>query len=232
MESREGTENIVQFVARHSGLHFTFGLVEVVSYSLPDGRLIVQPRLLARTVNLTRAVVRVENIDSTVVEDEEEGGETSGSGRQFPPELIQADRVFWQKFIEQLRLDDPSQTPPRRGYGRVYLDLGVDYGWMTAYSVRSQNRIGTTVAFKGEAGLRCYTALETERAEIDAELVAAVPDAVPNWYQNGDRSGLSLRQRTARILGPREGRREPALAAPRHKRDGERNPAKGSAVLA
>ena len=49
---REGTESIVQFVARHSGLHFTFGLVEVVSYGLPDGRLIVQPRLLARSVNL------------------------------------------------------------------------------------------------------------------------------------------------------------------------------------
>jgi hypothetical protein len=189
---REGTENIVQFVARHSGLHFTFGLVEVVSYGLPDGRLIVQPRLLARTVNLVRAVVRVENIVNTEVGEPEEPVEPPGPGRHFPPEVIEADRVFWQKFIEQLRLDDPSQTPPRRGFGRVYLDLGVDYGWMTAYSVRSQNRIGATAVFKGEAGLRCYTALETERADIDAELVAAVPNAVVAWNQRNDQSWLDL----------------------------------------
>jgi hypothetical protein len=49
---------------------------------------------------------------------------------------------------------------------------------MTAYSVRSQNRIGATAVFKGETGLRCYKALEPERANIDAELVAAVPNAV------------------------------------------------------
>lgn len=63
---------------------------------------------------------------------------------------------------------------------------------MTAYSVRSQNRIGATTVFKGEAGLRCYTALETERADIDAELVAAVPNAVVTWGQRNDQRWLDL----------------------------------------
>ena len=189
---REGTENIVQFVARHSGLHFTFGLVEVVSYGLPDGRLIVQPRLLARTVNLTRAVVRVENIDTTVVDEPEDvSDDVSPSSRS--PELIEADRALWQKFIERLRLDDPSQTPPRpAGLGWVRLDLGVDYGWMTAYTVRAQNRIGSTAVLKGEAGLRCYKALETERADIDAELGAAVPNAVVDWGGRDDRAWVGV----------------------------------------
>jgi hypothetical protein len=102
------------------------------------------------------------------------------------------ERVFWQKLIEKLRLDVPSQTPPRRAFWCVYLDLGVDYGWMTAYRVRSLNRIGATAVFKGEAGLRCYTVLETERADIDAELVAAVPNAVVVWSQSDDRSWLDL----------------------------------------
>src|SRR5690606_25341826 len=42
---REGTEAIVQFMQDHSGLHFTFGLVEMAGYALPDGRLLVQPRV-------------------------------------------------------------------------------------------------------------------------------------------------------------------------------------------
>jgi hypothetical protein len=75
-----------------------------------------------------------------------------------------------------------------RGYGRVYLDLGVDYGWMTAYSVRSLNRIGAAAVFKGEAGLRCYTALETERADIEAALLAGVPNAEVAWGRRADQS--------------------------------------------
>lgn len=195
---REGTEGIIQFVARHSGLHFTFGLVEAVGYALPDGRLLVQPRLLARTVNVERAVVRIENAVATavaeVVEPEEsvtttETGEMGGEvqeRRRFDPALIEADRTFWQRFVERLKLDDPTQTPPRRGFGRVFLDLGVEYGWMTAYSARAANRIGTTAVFKGEAGQRLYEELERERADIDGELSAAAPGAFIGWSRRAD----------------------------------------------
>ena len=46
---REGVENIVDFVQRHSGLHFNLALVEAALYRDSADRIIVQPRLLART---------------------------------------------------------------------------------------------------------------------------------------------------------------------------------------
>jgi hypothetical protein len=201
---REGTEGIVQFVARHSGLHFTFGLVEVVGYALPSGQLLVQPRLLARTINVERAVVRVENatdaiateiLDPEISDTTPDSGANGGEGqerRRFDPALLEADRTFWQRFVERLKLDDPSQAPPRRGFGRVYLDLGVEYGWMTAYSARSANRIGTTAVFKGEAGRRLYEALERERDEIDDELSAVASSAIIAWSRTSELAWIDL----------------------------------------
>src|SRR4051812_36416466 len=65
---REGTESIVQYVGRYAGLHLIFGLVEVVGYEMNDGRLLVQPRVLARTVNIERAVVRVKGLGAEQIE--------------------------------------------------------------------------------------------------------------------------------------------------------------------
>lgn len=53
---REGVENIVDFVQRHSGLHFNLALVEAALYRDTHGRIIVQPRIIARTEILKRFV--------------------------------------------------------------------------------------------------------------------------------------------------------------------------------
>ena len=53
---REGVENIVDFVQRHSGLHFTLALVEAALYRDTADRIIVQPRCLARTEVVQRLV--------------------------------------------------------------------------------------------------------------------------------------------------------------------------------
>lgn len=59
---REGVENITHFLQRHAGLHFTFGLVELAVFEAPENEpgYLVQPRLLARTTEIERAVVTVE----------------------------------------------------------------------------------------------------------------------------------------------------------------------------
>ena len=147
---REGTESIVQYVGRYSGLHLTFGLVEVAGYELPDGRLLVQPRILARTTNIERAVVRVEGpgaglaevispeeaaITNTMDEIVEDGGEV-GTRRSFDPVMLEADRRWRAEFVGRIRLDDPAQAVARVGYGRVFLDLPVPWAWMTGDSSR------------------------------------------------------------------------------------------------
>ena len=59
---REGVETLVNHVNAHPGLHFSLALVEMVKYRLPDGGgYLLQPRTMARTVNVERAVVRIEN---------------------------------------------------------------------------------------------------------------------------------------------------------------------------
>ena len=54
---REGVEKIVDFVQRHSGLHFNLALVEAALYRDRGDRLIMQPRVLARTEIVQRFVV-------------------------------------------------------------------------------------------------------------------------------------------------------------------------------
>ena len=139
---REGTEAIVQYVSRYAGLHLTFGLVEVAGYELPDGRLLVQPRLLARTENIERVVVRVDgpgaDLANVLTPEEavagtadetteivEAGGE--GGRRSFDPLALEADRRWRDEFVRRLRLDDPAQNCGRVGYGRVYLPLPVTW---------------------------------------------------------------------------------------------------------
>lgn len=59
---REGLENIMGVLHSHPQMHFTFGLVELQIYThskTPAGRLII-PQVVANTVEIVRATVRVE----------------------------------------------------------------------------------------------------------------------------------------------------------------------------
>jgi hypothetical protein len=60
---QRGTENIAAFLQQHAGMHFTFGLVELAVFELPNemGGYLVQPRILARTKNIARGIVSIEN---------------------------------------------------------------------------------------------------------------------------------------------------------------------------
>ena len=58
---REGVERIADYLKQSAGIRFTFGLVELAIFDMPEGPaggVIVEPRVLARTVEIERAVVR------------------------------------------------------------------------------------------------------------------------------------------------------------------------------
>lgn len=58
---RESTENIAGFLRDYAGLSFAFGLVEQSLFLVPGtSRVLVQPRVLAKTVELGRLIVRAE----------------------------------------------------------------------------------------------------------------------------------------------------------------------------
>jgi hypothetical protein len=203
---REGTEAIVQFMQEHSGMRFTFGLVEMAGYEMPDGQLLVQPRVLARTVALERTVLRFTepagNLsagDALATESVETDGDTDDTPpalRRRDPALIEADRRFWERFGQVLKLDDPSQPPPRRrGVGHIRYDLGAPEARIVAYRARSAGLIGTYIVFRGEAGARLFAALESERPELDAELRAASPEGELEWGEDDTTKWVAMRLR-------------------------------------
>lgn len=54
---REDAESLAGFLQQHAGFHFTLGLVETAVYKLPNEELLVQPRVLVRTLNIERTIV-------------------------------------------------------------------------------------------------------------------------------------------------------------------------------
>ncbi|HYA19016.1 MAG TPA: hypothetical protein VEF06_16195 [Bryobacteraceae bacterium] len=63
-----GAESMVEFLQQHAGMHFSFGLVELATFELPSemGGYMVQPRVLARTKNIDRGIVTIDNGRITV----------------------------------------------------------------------------------------------------------------------------------------------------------------------
>jgi hypothetical protein len=55
---REGVETLARSLQMHAGFHFSLGIVEMALFKLPSGSFLVQPRILARTVNIERGIVR------------------------------------------------------------------------------------------------------------------------------------------------------------------------------
>jgi hypothetical protein len=56
---REGVETLANFLQLHAGIHFTLALVEMPVYQLPSGGFVLQPRVLAKTLNIERGIVRI-----------------------------------------------------------------------------------------------------------------------------------------------------------------------------
>jgi len=58
---QERAEQLADFLQRHMGLHFTLAMVEIGLWRAPDtGVIFVQPKILTRTVQIERAVIRLE----------------------------------------------------------------------------------------------------------------------------------------------------------------------------
>ena len=80
---REGVERIAEYLRQSAGLRFTFGLVELAIFDMPEGSaggIIVEPRVLAKTVEIERAVVR--RADTAVVVEDPPATPGSGRGRR------------------------------------------------------------------------------------------------------------------------------------------------------
>lgn len=147
---REGVEAIGEYLNDSVGLDFSFGLVELPVFTLPNGQgAVVTPRLLARTAVIGRYVVSLPETGGLKVEEERSQRATS-TMQAAPNETASENLAFWTKFLDGFELDDPGQSKPTPSKGPVvYFPLpvqtpdGMSRGvWITVYLARAQNVAG------------------------------------------------------------------------------------------
>ena len=113
---QEGAEQIAAFLQRHIGLHFTLSLVEMSLWgSLDDGRVLVQPRILAKTVQIERAVVRLETGVALA----------ATSFEPASPSAIKPTTLSEDQFYESIKAVDPRLPDRLKAFLAETADLGV-----------------------------------------------------------------------------------------------------------
>lgn len=175
---REGVEAIGEYLNDSVGLDFSFGLVEMPVFTLPEGRgAVVTPRLLARTAVLGRYVVTLPEQGGLKVEEERNQRATS-SAHSAPNETAEENLTFWAGFLDGFDLDDPGQSKPNPSKGPVvYFPLPVQTPdgpsrgvWITVYLARAQNLAGVFLGGSADGiGAEITQALAREgQALLDA----------------------------------------------------------------
>jgi hypothetical protein len=116
---REGVESLWSFLQLHAGFHFTLGIVELPVFRLPEGGLIVQPRVLARTVNIERGIVKVAEGHQAIVESvQKRGADETGK-------IIS---ISQERLLEILAGVDPGLPSAIESFADRAADLGVSLG--------------------------------------------------------------------------------------------------------
>jgi hypothetical protein len=95
---REGVEGMAEFLQQHAGFHFTLAFVEIALFEVPGG-YIAQPRVLARTTNVDRGIVTLDEGRITISAHATTTAETDGVGRRTT--------ITQERYFEQLEKEFP-----------------------------------------------------------------------------------------------------------------------------
>ena len=88
---REETETLAEHLQAHAGIHFALVLTEIALYELPNsGGVLAHPRLIARTVNIERGIVRLDDTRMSV----EPPKNTVGSASASRPQTLSEEEYF------------------------------------------------------------------------------------------------------------------------------------------
>lgn len=171
-------EAIFEQLAAQGSLHFSFGLVEMPIFALPDGAQLAIPRVLARMGVEVRKVVELP--DGLIVdyagEDEESIDDGDHSARRVRHLARREARTkFWDEFLSCLSLDDPEQPRPKsstRGSITFTLPAPGNSSWLTVWRMPRDGEVGLFLSFRvGSVGQRAaQTLVESSGTNILEEL--------------------------------------------------------------
>lgn len=110
----EGAERLAAYLQRHVGQHFTLALIEISMWQHPsDGSILILPRILARSVQMERAVIRIEGLGTVVSANERESTSTGKprastiSEDEFFEKLAKVDATYPDKLKAVLTKLEP-----------------------------------------------------------------------------------------------------------------------------
>ena len=168
---RQRVEAIAEYLQKHSGLHFSLGLVEFPIYRLPSGGMIVAPRVLVRTEVIRREVFLLP--DGVAFKDSEDSESSDGANAERLA-LGDQQQAFWSDFLAGLDIDDREQPIPnaaRSGYLSFSLPAPAGSCWLTVYRDMRKSEVGVMLSsHRNSAGERAMFTVADDWSEVKAEL--------------------------------------------------------------
>ena len=188
---REGVENIVDFVQRHSGLHFKLALVEAALYRDTDDRIIVQPRILCRTDVVRRVVYEAGESRDVLPDDTERDDVLSDFERE--------NQRFWTAVLGDFSFSDVTvEVPVASRESTLYVKVR-NSGWgdwglsFVAYLSRGPRNVGCYLTCRKDIpqAVRVYAQVE---ASLD-EYRDAMGGDLQTWMGSNGRPRFGFKRR-------------------------------------
>jgi hypothetical protein len=206
---RQGAAAITNFLEKAGQLEFTFGLVELAIYRHPDNGLLLQPRVLAKTVEIGRTVLQL----ADGIEVEEQQFATEDDADPDPEAAERRDAVrrfyrsFWSDWLESLQLDDTEQPMPNMSKSaniNFPMPPSRSGTYLKCYFSQVSNRVGVFIKLpRGNYGEAAFNALTDQQEEIEKELGEKLKwdasDGVPKIIHSKDFSDVTSDSERAAI---------------------------------
>lgn len=180
---RDGVEELGRFLQLHAHLNFSFALVETAVYTLPgndDSRVLVQPRILCRTVEVERLVVRVEGA-GIVVEPPKtpDGGGKNGAGTKRT-------RISEQVFYETVQAEPADVAALKEFFTKAErLGLVAEPG-DNSLKLKSEDGKLTFAVFNRNGTVKNFSLALYGREQGIERLVDAYYDAFAELFPDGN----------------------------------------------
>lgn len=189
---REGTENIVNFVNQHAGLHFNLALVEAALYRDAADTLFIQPRILAKTEIIPHHVYELAGTPDApaLAADDDEETETHSDQEE---QNLRFWMVVWQDFaFSDVTVAIPAATAKSFNTVRIGFS-GLRFNGFLQRG--SSARLGCYLSRRNRypKAVRIFEELESSLQELAAEIGADLE----SWTNHNGDPRIGFQQRSS-----------------------------------